>query len=67
MVTLAHKMLHTIYAMLTNGNHCEDKQVGYEAFNVQRNAPAFDWVALHQMLAIKPDGDTARGLLPGAQ
>ena len=38
MVTLAHKMLHTIYAMLTNGNHCEDKQVGYEAFNVQRSA-----------------------------
>lgn len=51
-MTLAHKMLHTIYAMLTNGNHCEDKQVGYEAFNVQRNAPAFDWVALRQMLAI---------------
>ena len=25
------------------------------------------WMALHQMLAIKPDGDTARGLLPGAQ
>ena len=24
-------------------------------------------MALHQMLAIKPDGDTARGLLPGAQ
>ena len=38
MVTLAHKMLHTIHAMLTNGNHCQDKQVGYEAFNVQRNA-----------------------------
>ena len=52
MVVLAHKMLRTIHAMLTNGNHCEDKQVGYEAFNVQRNAPAFDWVALRQMLAI---------------
>ena len=25
------------------------------------------WMALHQMLAVKPDGDTARGLLPGAQ
>lgn len=25
------------------------------------------WMALHQMLAIKPDGDKARGLLPGAQ
>ena len=25
------------------------------------------WMALHQMLAIKPDGDTARGALPGAQ
>ena len=25
------------------------------------------WMALHQMLAINPDGDTARGLLPGAQ
>ena len=38
MVALAHKMLHTIHAMLTSGNHCQDKQVGYEAFNVQRNA-----------------------------
>ena len=37
-VVLAHKMLRTIHAMLTNGNHCQDKQVGYEAFNVQRNA-----------------------------
>ena len=25
------------------------------------------WMALHQMLAINPDGDTARGLLHGAQ
>ena len=25
------------------------------------------WMALHQMLAIKPDGDTAGGAMPGAQ
>jgi cyclopropane-fatty-acyl-phospholipid synthase len=25
------------------------------------------WMALHQRLAIKPDGDTARCLMPGAQ
>lgn len=38
-MALAHKMLRTICAMLTNGNHYQDKEVNYEALNVQRNAP----------------------------
>jgi transposase len=38
-VALAHKMLRTVYAMLANGTHYQDKEVDYEALNVQRNAP----------------------------
>ena len=43
-VALAHKMLRTIYAMLTNGSHYQDKEVDYEALNVQRNAPR--WIKM---------------------
>ncbi|BAO80236.1 transposase and inactivated derivatives [Serpentinimonas raichei] len=38
-IALAHKMLRTIYAMLTHGTHYRDKEVDYEALNVERNAP----------------------------
>lgn len=38
-IALAHKMLRTIYAMLSNGTPYQDKAVDYEALNVQRNAP----------------------------
>ena len=38
-VALAHKMLRTVYAMLASGTHYQDKDVDYEALNVQRNAP----------------------------
>ena len=38
-VALAHKMLRTVYAMLASGAHYQDKEVDYEALNVQRNAP----------------------------
>ena len=38
-VALAHKMLRTVYAMLASGTHYQDKEVYYEALNVQRNAP----------------------------
>ncbi len=38
-VALGHKMLRTIYAMLTNGTHYQDKTVDYEALSVSRNAP----------------------------
>lgn len=38
-VALAHKMLRTLYAMLANGTPYQDKEVDYEALNVQRNAP----------------------------
>ena len=37
-------MLRTIYAMLTNGSHYQDKEVDYEALNVQRNAPR--WIKM---------------------
>ena len=43
-VALAHKMLRTVYAMLTNGTHYQDKEVDYEALNVQRNAPR--WIKM---------------------
>jgi len=38
-VALAHKMLRTIYAVLGNGVHYQDKTVDYEAQSVARNAP----------------------------
>jgi hypothetical protein len=38
-VALAHKMLRTLYAMLANGTPYQDKEIDYEALNVQRNAP----------------------------
>jgi len=43
-VALAHKMLRTIYAMLSDGTHYQDKEVDYEALNVQRNAPR--WIKM---------------------
>jgi transposase len=38
-VALAHKMLRTIYAMISSGSHYQDKTVDYEALSVARNAP----------------------------
>lgn len=38
-VALAHKMLCTIYAMLSKNTHYVDKTVDYEALMVARNAP----------------------------
>ena len=43
-VALAHKMLRTVYAMLSNATHYQDKEVDYEALNVQRNAPR--WIKM---------------------
>lgn len=43
-IALAHKMLRTVYAMLANGTHYQDKEVDYEALNVQRNAPR--WIRM---------------------
>lgn len=43
-VALAHKMLRTVYAMLAYGTHYQDKEVDYEALNVQRNAPR--WIKM---------------------
>lgn len=43
-IALAHKMLRTVYAMLSNGTHYQDKEVDYEALNVQRNAPR--WIKM---------------------
>jgi len=37
-------MLRTIYAMLSNASHYQDKEVDYEALNVQRNAPR--WIKM---------------------
>ena len=43
-VALAHKMLRTIYAMLTNGSHYQDRSIDYEALNVAKNAPR--WIKM---------------------
>jgi len=43
-IALAHKMLRTIYAMLSAGTHYEDKTVDYEAMSVARNAPR--WIKM---------------------
>jgi transposase len=43
-IALAHKMLRTIYAMLSSGTHYEDKTVDYEAMSVARNAPR--WIRM---------------------
>lgn len=43
-VALAHKMLRTVYAMLSTGTHYQDQEVDYEALNVQRNAPR--WIKM---------------------
>jgi transposase len=43
-VALAHKMLRTIYAMLSAGTHYQDKAVDYEALSVARNAPR--WIKM---------------------
>lgn len=38
-VALGHKMLRTIYAMLSKNTHYVDKTVDYEALMVARNVP----------------------------
>jgi transposase len=43
-VALAHKILRTVYAMLSTGTHYQDKSVDYEALNVARNAPR--WIKM---------------------
>ena len=43
-VALAHKMLRTIYAMLANGTHYQDRSVDYEALSVTKNAPR--WIKM---------------------
>jgi transposase len=43
-IALAHKMLRTIYAMLSSGTHYEDRTVDYEAMSVARNAPR--WIKM---------------------
>jgi transposase len=43
-VALAHKMLRTVFAMLANGTHYQDRSVDYEALSVARNAPR--WIKM---------------------
>jgi transposase len=43
-VALGHKMLRTIYAMLSKKTHYVDKAVDYEALMVARNAPR--WIQM---------------------
>jgi transposase len=46
-VALGHKMLRTIYAMLSKNTHYVDKTVGYEALMVARNAPRWLQMVKH--------------------
>ena len=41
-VAIAHKLLRTLYFMLSRGEHYRDSATDYEALSVQRNAPR--WV-----------------------
>jgi transposase len=43
-IALAHKMLRTLYAMLSAGTHYQDKSVDYEALSVAKNAPR--WIKM---------------------
>lgn len=43
-VAVAHKMLRTIYAMLSQGTHYQDRSVDYEAMTLARNAPR--WIKM---------------------
>lgn len=43
-VALAHKMLRTVYAMLANRTHYQDRSVDYEALSVAKNAPR--WIRM---------------------
>ncbi len=46
-------MLRTIYAMLANGTHYQDRSVDYEALSVARNAPR--WIKMlrkHGFIAV---------------
>jgi transposase len=45
-VAVAHKILRTIYAMLANGTHYQDRSVDYEALSVAKNAPR--WIKMLQ-------------------
>jgi transposase len=56
-VALAHKMLRTVYAMLANGTHYQDKEIDYEALNVQRNAPR--WLKMLRKHGFIPTPATA--------
>lgn len=56
-VALAHKMLRTIYAMLSTGNHYQDKTVDYEALSVARNAPR--WLKMLRKHGFIPTPATA--------
>jgi transposase len=38
-IGLAHKMLRTIFFMLSRGQHYRDSAINYEALSVKRNAP----------------------------
>lgn len=57
-----------VLAATTNDSDAEKILRAYRLY-LAGSALGFErgWMALHQMLAIKPDGDTATGTLPGAQ
>ncbi|MGS0757040.1 IS110 family transposase, partial [Roseateles sp. GG27B] len=53
-VALAHKMLRTIYAVLSKGRPYEDKTVDYEALMVARNAPRWLQMLVKHGFVVKP-------------
>ena len=54
-VALGHKMLRTIYAMLSKKTHYVDKTVDYEALMVARNAPRWLQMLIKHGFVPAPD------------
>lgn len=52
-VALAHKMLRTIYFMLSRGEHYRDSATDYEALSVQRNVPR--WIKALSRFGFMPN------------
>jgi transposase len=53
-VALAHKILRTIFFMLTRNEHYRDSATDYEALSVQRNAPR--WIKALTKFGFIPNG-----------
>jgi len=65
-VALAHKILRTIYAMLSSGTHYKDRVVDCEALNVVRDAPSLVEDAAQARLHRRPRYRLKERFIPAA-